>query len=810
MPVATSIARMELRREWRTLVPIVVLVSLVSGIALWSAAAARRTDSAFDRMLDDTAAWHVMVNPDAGASTALTTEMVTGLEQVADASRIEALIAFDPSHRTIEQLYDDPGVVFASDGGVGFRFARPVLAAGRMPDPAAVDEVFVDTEFAEVEGVEVGDTLELRIVRTADLPRMDPEASPEEVAATFDDLSFAPVRQLEVTGVGRLPDFVAVDDGFELPAAIATPALFEQLGSPRTLFGAWQVRLTDPGLVDEFRDAVDALLPEERMVYQTMSQVASKAERSTRPPAVAVAIFGGLVLLVGLLFGGQAVQRWLLGRRASDQVLRALGAGRGERWRVAAAQAVLAIGVGAGAGAVLAVVTSPLAPVGPARLVETDSGFHLDGVVLAVGAVVLLVLFGVVAGVPAWSAVRSDGTASPVRPARLARALDAAPIAVRTGVHFALAPSAGRNSGRIAVLGALSAVTIAATAIVFTASLGHLADTPRLYGMTWAANVNLIGEPPPGADADTVTEVVDLLAERAEVSAVSAVLASELPVDGRRLPVVAFTESATPLEPVIVAGRAPEQLSEVALGRTTMDRLGVEVGDGVAVTVDGEELSATVVGRAVLPAVGRYSGSDKTSLGEGAVVHPSALDAFADLSTVGLVLVPDTDLGALEDQLQGLLEPFGRVGVVPSGVPSEVHSLQALETVPRTLAIALVLMVAIPVVHSLLVAVRGRRRDLAVMSALGARPRTLRSIGMWQGVAVVGVALALGVPLGIVLGRWSWTVLVTAFGTIAEPTVALGALALLVVAIVVIGATLGAIPVWRTGRRGRLTSLRTE
>ena len=77
-----------------------------------------------------------------------------------------------------------------------------------------------------------------------------------------------------------------------------------------------------------------------------------------------------------------------------------------------------AIGV---AGAVIAIVfavaLSPLTPIGLARLVEPNPGIAFDGVVLGLGAVILVALVPLLAALPAW---------------RAARRLRSAPLAAKT------------------------------------------------------------------------------------------------------------------------------------------------------------------------------------------------------------------------------------------------------------------------------------------------------------------------------------------------------------------------------------------
>jgi len=101
----------------------------------------------------------------------------------------------------------------------------------------------------------------------------------------------------------------------------------------------------------------------------------------------------------------------------------------------------------------------------------------------------------------------------------------------------------------------------------------------------------------------------------------------------------------------------------------------------------------------------------------------------------------------------------------------------------------------------MVVAVRTRRRDLAVIQGLGATAGQVRWIGVWQGITVGSAALALGIPMGLIAGRWFWVILAEAFGTIAEPVVPLPALLVLVPSVLVLAAALGVLPVQRGLRK---------
>ena len=71
--------------------------------------------------------------------------------------------------------------------------------------------------------------------------------------------------------------------------------------------------------------------------------------------------------------------------------------------------------------------------------------------------------------------------------------------------------------------------------------------------------------------------------------------------------------------------------------------------------------------------------------------------------------------------------------------------------------------------HVLLTSVRRRRRDLAILQTLGFKrsPSLRRYRG--QSLILASLALAFGVPLGILLGRLGWSAFVYRLGVVNEP-----------------------------------------
>ena len=79
--------------------------------------------------------------------------------------------------------------------------------------------------------------------------------------------------------------------------------------------------------------------------------------------------------------------------------------------------------------------------------------------------------------------------------------------------------------------------------------------------------------------------------------------------------------------------------------------------------------------------------------------------------------------------------------------------------------------------------VRRQRREFAVLKALGLSPRQAGTAVVWQALGTVVVGLAVGVPVGVVLGRELWTLFADQLNVVVRPEVPL----LVTVAIIAAG-----------------------
>ena len=81
------------------------------------------------------------------------------------------------------------------------------------------------------------------------------------------------------------------------------------------------------------------------------------------------------------------------------------------------------------------------------------------------------------------------------------------------------------------------------------------------------------------------------------------------------------------------------------------------------------------------------------------------------------------------------------------------------------------------IAHTVMVFVRQRRRDYAVLKAIGFTPGQVRTTVLTQSAAVVAAGLVAAIPLGAAAGRWLWTGFAGRIGVVVEAVVPLPLLA---------------------------------
>jgi len=177
-------------------------------------------------------------------------------------------------------------------------------------------------------------------------------------------------------------------------------------------------------------------------------------------------------------------------------------------------------------------------------------------------------------------------------------------------------------------------------------------------------------------------------------------------------------------------------------------------------------------------------------------------EVFADLV---LSWSPGIDEGAARRDLEARFGP-----VIEDSPPADVTNLKRVEGVPRVLAVFLALLAVLAVGHTIATTVRRRRRDLAVLKALGFERLQVSATVAWQATLLALVGLAVGLPLGVAAGRWAWALVGNALGVVDRPVVPLPGLAIIVAATVLVANVVAALPAWAAARTQPALTLRTE
>jgi predicted lysophospholipase L1 biosynthesis ABC-type transport system permease subunit len=71
--------------------------------------------------------------------------------------------------------------------------------------------------------------------------------------------------------------------------------------------------------------------------------------------------------------------------------------------------------------------------------------------------------------------------------------------------------------------------------------------------------------------------------------------------------------------------------------------------------------------------------------------------------------------------------------------------------------------------HAVIVSIQSRRRDLAVLRALGGDRRWISRAVHWQATVLIGVPLVLGVPLGLIAGSVVFRSFADRVGAVPDP-----------------------------------------
>jgi hypothetical protein len=500
-----------------------------------------------------------------------------------------------------------------------------------------------------------------------------------------------------------------------------------------------------------------------------------------------------------------------------------------------------AVVVGAALAVVVAVLLSPLSPIGPVRTVYPDGGFAFDGPVLGYGFLLLLILlsaitFGVILRRSGRVDRNSRRLSAPLgsRAGRIASDIGL-PVTAVVGIRFALEPPGDRDAApvRSALVGAMLAVLIVVATLTFGSSLSTLVSHPSLYGWNWtyALTSNGNGIPPQAAR---------LLGHDPYVAAYSGDNFANAQFDGVTVPIILTTYHAKVTAPIL-SGHEVDGPDQIVLGAETMQELHKHLGQTVTATYGTKKdypvyvppTKMTIVGTATLPAIGGTL-TLHTSMGVGAIIplsiEPPKFMKFLhskyealDGHSIEFVRLRS---GAPTSPALASLRKIARFGqnevdATPDGggsdvsiqgvlYPAEIENYRTIGVIPDLLALSLALGAVVALGLTLIASVHRRRRDLALLRTLGFTARQLLLAVAWQASVAGAIGAIFGIPLGILAGRWLWTLFADSIYAVPRPTVPFVPLLIVALSAMVLANVVAALPGRSAARTSAAQVLRGE
>jgi predicted lysophospholipase L1 biosynthesis ABC-type transport system permease subunit len=352
-------------------------------------------------------------------------------------------------------------------------------------------------------------------------------------------------------------------------------------------------------------------------------------------------------------------------------------------------------------------------------------------------------------------------------------------------------------------------------AVVFGTSLAAVVSTPAAYGWQW--DVAMMGGF--GYGPIDVEQVTRDLTGRDDVASWTALgFTQDVTIDDDPVLSMVGLDRSSTVDLPVVAGRLPTAAGEVALGsRTAADH---DVGVGDRIEVGGETFGpqeVVVTGLVVLPPLGPFV-SDRASPGVG-MLMPEAMAPpvflAESIAFVGIDLVDGTDPRRVATEMHDVFAGWDANGWAIVDYdrpvrPAEIVDADRMRTLPLLAGALVVAAAVLGLALTVVLSVRSRRRELAVLRALGFTGRQLRDSVRVQALATMVVALGVGLPVGIALGRLAWRAFADQLGVAAGPVVPLGWIGATIAGGLAVALVAAALPARTAARVDPAVVLRSE
>ena len=800
--------RLDVRRHWRSLTVLALLIGIAGATVMAALAGARRGASVQERL---------------NARTLPATAMILANTPGFDWGPIRALPYVEASSTFVVDYtmsaegvpVDTTGFPYTDDAFLR-TLEKPVVFSGRLFDPTRADEAVVTRKFVSRYHKGIGDTVVLILATPKEIAQQ--EGSGPGGAFT------GPRVTVHIVGVGETSSRWG---GVDLPGGNGglqpSPGLYAHyreniVGAPgaQTLnYINALVRLRgDEAAIQQLRNDVERLTGRSDIEVANLAEQQRQLQHHIAFESRCLAAFAAAAFVAALFLVGQAIVRYAAASTEELRTLRALGMTPRQAIAAAAAGPAVVGLAGAGLGVAGAVVASPWLPFGTAGLMEPSPGVSADWVVLGPGLAVVTLLVAAGAAGAAWLALGAArrGGAARRSTVALAVARRGLPVPIVVGTRFALESGRGRTAipVRPALVGAVMGVLGIIAAFTFSHGVSDAASNPERFGQTYQvgafAGINDEDFAPTG-------KLLTALHDDADVTGVDDARTAVATGPGGEVSVSLWAYSPPPeaIPVVITSGRMAEAADEVVLGPQTLRAMHAHVGARVELTGNKGPATYTVTGTGLVP-VGPHNG-----YADGGWVTQHGYDAIFKGFKFHLVLVTlrpgarTHDAGTILAKQVAKTDPALRgVGFSPPDPLPELAALREVRVLPIILGLFLALLAVGAVGHALATAVRRRSHDLAVLRALGMTQRQCRWVVVTQATVLAVIGLAFGVPLGLAIGRSVWRVVADYTPIQYVPPLSAWALLLVGPAALVLANALAAWPGHRAARLRIAHILRTE
>ena len=725
-------ARAEWRSRWRLHVFLAGIAALAVAGVVAPLTAAARSEGAFTRLRAATHATDAVADnvPGAARDRIDVVRVLDGVEGAA----VESEVFVRPHGSNLFPDYDlYPLVPLDPSSAVD----RPVVTHGRAARPDRPDEVVFSEVLASRLRLGVGDATTLDSM------------TPKWIDAAFNGCAPGPPDgpriPVRIVGLARAP----ADFGRLKGVLYLTPAFLARYRDRILVYDHVEIRLAQGAPRAAIERGIHSLGKDAEAGPSAFADDAATDEALTTT-ATALRLIAAAAALAGAVVLVFVVVRATRVGLAAARTLAALGWTTRQLSGASLLAFAPAVGAGIVGGALAGIALAPRVMLGLARRVDpTPGAISIDAVAVVVTAAVALALALAAVVLTALRSTR-DETGRRVR--RPARWTVRSPLPMTLGFRQVLrgdAAGGGRASrGALVVLTAGVASIVAALAI--SASIARLQTDPSLSGRTTASVIDS------GESIDMYDRALPLLAANREVALLAGLHVTFGVSSGsdHELTALAYDVRRGRLPMSVVRGRVATGLDEVALGPATLDALHKHIGDRVELRGRRGVHTYSIVGSVLFPE-GDFSHDEGVALTTRAAAPVIGYArGQAALHQIAYAWTPGTDERAADRHL--VAEGLCPLHAADQIRPASVTNLGQVEALPRYLGYSLLLMALATVTQAMSTNVKRRSKELSILRSLGMRRRSARGVIEWQALCMLVIALLVGVPLGLVLGRRIW------------------------------------------------------